>query len=123
VSDKVINTGLTVEALSAFLAKIPPTTEVYVETEDTMDIVGGAIYFPRHNIVSLIGQKTEIEVDPEDWDSIQHVGDIGFYDPSDQASDSDETHTVEVGLGIESEARVAPKVGEVDAPVRERKTA
>src|ERR1043165_4380302 len=89
MSDKVRQFP-TASELAAFLSTLPPETEVYVETVKDIDLCSGAAYLPRLKLVTLVGSRTEIEVDAEDWETVNIFGDVGLYDDTEGAGDDDE---------------------------------
>lgn len=95
--------GLTAGELRAILDEVPNGTEIVIEASGMgIDGIRGAIYFPRHACLSLVGCSHDVDIEEEDLSTIKIYGDIELYDPIDGEE-----------LEVESNQEISPEVRRV----------
>lgn len=121
MSDKTKPTELTASELAAWLHSLPPETPILLETSKghEIDVISGALYYPKQGIVSLVGQNTEIEVDDDDWDTVETFGDVSLFEDEDVGPGTDAANDSDDGIAVvEIQLPRTEIVGEVDVAIR-----
>lgn len=118
-----VSIHVTVGDLLQYIRGLPPDTEIYLESVYEMDEVSGAIYYPDQGVLSLVGSRTEVEIDEKDWPTAIIFGNPSVGGPGgpDEEQEFDNDIPFDVNTpppAEEPEPETDTKAGEVDAPPR-----